>query len=82
MAHNAHHHKGGHGLHILGHLICLINAIAAINWGLKPLGYNLVEYVGNYAPALVNPLYYIIGVSGVIGLIFFFVKLSDSECRC
>ena len=76
------HHKAPH-MHFLNLIVCLLTSVGAVNWGLKPLGYNLVELLGKYtSPAIVNPVYYIIGVAGVIGLIHFFMKLADPECRC
>lgn len=80
MAHN-HHHKSP-GMHALSLVVCFLTAIGAINWGLAPFNYNLVTMIGSYAPSLVNPLYYIIGVAGVISLLFFFLKLSDADCKC
>lgn len=59
----------------------LLTSIGAINWGLKPLGYNLVEKLGAMTSfAIIDPIYYIIGVAGVLSLLMFF-SVCAKECK-
>lgn len=70
------------GFHLVSMVVWFLTSVGAINWGLKPLGYNLIDHVEKFAPALVNPAYYLIGVAGVISLIMFFAAVADPKCKC
>jgi uncharacterized membrane protein YuzA (DUF378 family) len=70
---------------IVGLIAWLITALAAINVGLMPVGYDFFKlpFVQNNLQSLIVPLYYLIGVAGVISLVGFFIVLtSESHCGC
>jgi len=76
-----HHHHGI--MRIVAMCAWLLTALGAINWGLKPLGHNLVERLGSMTSmSIVDPLYYIIGVAGVISLLMLFMACGSKNCKC
>lgn len=59
-----------------------LTAFGAISLGLSPMGYNLVEKIGAMiSPTLVAPIYYLIGIAGIISLFALFASCSK-ECKC
>ena len=54
----------------------LLSAIGAINWGLVPLGLDLynIGFIRDNLGALQAPLYYLIGIAGVLALVGFFTQ--------
>lgn len=77
--HNSKHHKSP-VMHFLGFIACLISAIGAINWGLKPFNYDLLSYL----PAnFVTYAYYIIGAAGAISIIMLLMAMAHhNDCKC
>lgn len=61
----------------------LVTALASINVGLKPFGYDFFAsnlMTDKFAGAVV-PLHYIIGVAGVVCLVMFILTVSG-HCHC
>ncbi len=59
----------------------LLTSFGAISLGLAPFGYNLVEKLGMMiSPSIINPLYYLIGIAGVMSLVSFFAACSK-DCK-
>ncbi len=74
-----HHHNGA--MKIVAMVAWLLASLGAINWGLKPLGHNLVEKLGSMTSmSIVDPIYYCIGVAGVFSLIMLFMACSK-DCK-
>lgn len=69
---------------ILGLVAWVVTALAAINVGLLPFGYDFFKlpFVQNNIPQLVTPLYYLIGVAGVVSLVLFFMACTSGCCMC
>ena len=69
-------------------LVWLLTAIGAIHLGLIGLGYNLWEQslIQNteFLRKLVVPLHWLIGIAGVLSLIFYiqWVASGCHECHC
>ncbi len=63
--------------------VWLINALAAINTGLIPFGFNIftTRMLTMRFPVLVVPLYYIIGIAGALGL-WMFIMAVMGKCNC
>lgn len=47
----------------------IVSTLAAINVGLAPFGYNVLNYIVVNMPMLSSLLAYFVGICGVIGLI-------------
>lgn len=68
-------------------VVWLLTSIGAINWGLDVLGYNIFNhsfFMVSY-PAIVEPLKYVIGFSGVVSLLMMIdviLRGRDSGCGC
>lgn len=69
---------------ILGVISWLITALAAINIGLMPFGYDFFKLpiIQNNLAQVITPAFYIIGVAGVISLLLFFMSLAAGGCMC
>lgn len=69
---------------ILGMVAWVVTALAAINVGLMPFGYDFFKlpFVQNSASWLPTYSYYIIGVCGVISLLLFFMAIAAGGCMC
>lgn|GEM_PF-1355115 len=50
-------------------LLTILASIGAINWLLVAFNWNLVEALLGFSPLLVNAVYVIVGISGVLILI-------------
>ena len=71
------------GSRVIGRVVWLITALAAINVGAAALGYDffMLEFVQTSMMSFIKPLMYVIGVAGVISLIMFFMEWGcSSEC--
>jgi uncharacterized membrane protein YuzA (DUF378 family) len=53
----------------IGMLAWWLVVIGAINWGLMVLGFNLVEAIFSFMPALITVVYALVGLSGVYVLL-------------
>lgn len=80
-----HHHKHhSPALRLVGKLSWLLTSIAAIAWGLLALGNSLgknwniweQDFVVNNLAWAVQPLQYVIGLAGLVGLISWFMCLG------
>lgn len=69
----------------------VITALASINVGLAPMGYDFFQssFVMNNMMSLIKPMYYIIGIAGLISLAMFVMacmggchKCGSSNCKC
>lgn len=58
--------------------VCLINAVAALHLGLMAFNINLLHM--GFLAGLATPLAYVFGISGVLGLVFFFAH--NVFCGC
>jgi uncharacterized membrane protein YuzA (DUF378 family) len=76
-------HSSSPLIRVFGMVVWLLTSIGAINWGLDVLGYNIFNYpffTTSY-PAIVEPLKYIIGFSGVVSLLMMIdVVLRGKHC--
>ncbi len=72
----------------LAKALWLVAIIALINMGLEPFGYNMfqTEFFEVTAPWLVNPIHYIAGIAGLLGLYRLIMKMVNggkgSLCGC
>ena len=65
----------------VGMIIWIITALAAINTGLTPFGFNIFAACMRMFPALISPLYYIIGIAGALSL-WMFIMVCMGKCAC
>lgn len=67
----------------LGMVAWLITALNAVNEGLKPLGYDFfkLNFVAN-DPRLSMILSYVVGVAGLLTLVWFFTAILGKGCHC
>ncbi len=67
----------------VGFLAWVITALASINVGLAPFGYDVFasDFLMVKYPALNAPLHYVIGVAGLICLVMF-IKTLTGHCHC
>jgi uncharacterized membrane protein YuzA (DUF378 family) len=70
------------GSRVIGRVVWLITALAAINVGSAALGYDffMLEFVQTSMMSIIKPLMYVIGVAGVISLLMFFADWGCNEC--
>lgn len=68
---------------IVGMASWLITALAALNLGLAPFGYNFfqMDYFMSH-PEAVNPICYLVLASAVVSLALFVMAVMDSGCYC
>ena len=64
------------GMKPLDATVGIATAVAAINWGLQPLGYNLVDSILKTVnlTAYVDFVYYAIGIAGIYAIYKLFSK--------
>ncbi len=62
---------------VLDWIVSIIVIIGAINWGLVGLfQFDLVHYLFNTIPVLMNAVYIIVGIAGIVLLI---IKLTPTR---
>lgn len=69
-------------LGIVGLVVWVITALAALEVGLEHFGWGLRGMVTNHAPWLAVPLVYIVGVAGVISLLLAIKAIASGEHCC
>jgi uncharacterized membrane protein len=76
--HRVHHHSG---FKVIGIIAWFVTALAAIALGLVAFNIDVFKsgFIVNNLPWIVMPLYYIIGISGIISLLMFF---KSKGCCC
>jgi uncharacterized membrane protein YuzA (DUF378 family) len=69
----------------------VITALASINIGLAAMGYDFFQsnFVLTNMMGLIKPMYYIIGIAGLISLVLFIMacmggcaKCGSKDCKC
>jgi uncharacterized membrane protein YuzA (DUF378 family) len=71
------------GSRVIGRVVWLVTALAAINIGAAALGYDFfaLDFMQTSMVTFIKPLMYVIGVAGVISLIMFFMEWGcNHEC--
>jgi len=53
-------------------LFTILASVGAVNWLLEVLGWNLVEALLGFSPILVDAVYVVVGISGVLVLLRLF----------
>lgn len=68
------------GMKLLGSVVWVLTALAALHLGLVALGYNVLSLanLGN----LEKPLAYVFGLSGVASLVMFFMPGCCESDKC
>ncbi len=68
---------------IVGMVVWVLTALAAISIGLKPFGYDLGMNMMISYPSLVAPVQYLLLASGVASLVMLFVGCGcGAHCKC
>ena len=68
----------------VGMFTWLVTALAAINYGLKPFGWDFYEtnLMRTTLSNMVDPLYYLVGICGVVSLIMYVMVLVSCCKKC
>jgi len=70
-------------MRIVGHVVWVVTAVAAINVGLMPMGYDLFAFIPMNSESASLALQYFIGVCGVVSLGFFVMGcMHKGSCSC
>lgn len=73
-------------MRILTQASWIITALASINIGLRPFGFNIfdTDFFRNNLMNIVVPIHYLIGLAGIISLAAFVLMCSghSDECNC
>jgi len=66
----------------LGMATWLINGLSALNTGLKQFGVDMASWVYTSLPWLATPLAYVVGLSGLVGLLLFLKAVASGGSCC
>jgi uncharacterized membrane protein YuzA (DUF378 family) len=67
---------------IVGHVVWVVTAVAAINVGLEPFGFDLWTYVPATPDMLPMLVQYLIGACGVVSLVMFVMGCMGGSHAC
>jgi len=71
-------------MRIVGHVVWVVTAVAAINVGLMPMEYDLFALIPMSSESVSMLLQYFIGACGVVSLVMFVMGCMSghSSCSC
>lgn len=58
----------------------ILASVGAINWGLVAFNWNLVEALFGFSPMLVNIIYIVVAISGIVVLVKVFTGSCCGTC--
>lgn len=70
-------------MRIVGHVVWVVTAVAAINVGLMPMEYDLFALIPMNSESVSMALQYFIGACGVVSLVMFVMGcMHKGSCSC
>ena len=71
-------------MRMVGHVVWVVTAVAALNVGLEPFGFDLWNYVPMTPEMLPTIIKYLVGICGVVSLVMFVMGCMSGHhgCNC